>query len=434
MAESTGQRSNRDDALAIVRRLREAGHIAYFAGGCVRDMLLGLDAKDYDIATDAPPPRVREIFTNTQAVGAAFGVILVRHGKSVIEVATFRTDLKYVDGRRPEGVVFTTAEEDAKRRDFTINGMFFDPIENRVIDFVGGQEDLKNKVLRAIGEPMHRIEEDRLRMLRAVRFAARFDLTIEQQTADAIRHYSHTLRMVSPERIAEELRLTLCPPTRVRARDIMRSLRLGHAIFDRISPSRRPLGGGTGQAGYGIFKHTAPGRTIPFSLAMASAVVAYAWPRSGGNDIRELLTHAHTQRIVRGLRRSLRLSNEELEGVHGTIAGAGLLLNTDALAMAQLKRFLARPTAALSREFLRAMRAAGFHAEQIAGLEARLSELDQTNFAPAPLITGDDLTAEGLTPGPVFKRLLDAVYDAQLEDRVNSKDEAMKLALALAKG
>src|SRR5436190_19432304 len=148
--------SHRDDALAVVRRLREAGHIAYFAGGCVRDQLLGLEPKDYDIATNARPDRVRQLFSNTQAVGAAFGVILVRHRKSQIEVATFRTDLKYVDGRRPEGVVFTTAEEDAKRRDFTINGLFYDPIEDRVIDYVGGQEDLEKNVLRAIGNPDER--------------------------------------------------------------------------------------------------------------------------------------------------------------------------------------------------------------------------------------------------------------------------------------
>ena len=177
------KRGSAEDALAVVQRLREAGHVAYFAGGCVRDMLLGLTPKDYDIATDAPPVRVRELFKNTQAVGAAFGVILVRQAKSVIEVATFRADLKYVDGRRPEGVVFTTAEEDAKRRDFTINGMFFDPVENKVIDYVGGQADLKNRVLRAIGEANHRFEEDHLRLLRAVRFAARFGLEIDPVTA-----------------------------------------------------------------------------------------------------------------------------------------------------------------------------------------------------------------------------------------------------------
>src|SRR5690606_33461140 len=160
----------REFATGIVRRLRDAGHVAYFAGGCVRDELLGLTPKDYDVATDAPPAIVRKLFHNTQAVGAAFGVVLVRIGTSQIEVATFRTDGKYEDGRRPESVQFTTAEEDAKRRDFTINGMFLDPLTGQVIDYVGGQTDLTAKVLRAIGKPDERFAEDHLRMLRAVRF------------------------------------------------------------------------------------------------------------------------------------------------------------------------------------------------------------------------------------------------------------------------
>src|SRR5277367_3587141 len=208
------QQCDRADALAVLKRLREAGHIAYFAGGCVRDELLGLTPKDFDIATDAPPDRVREIFTSTQAVGAAFGVILVRHGPSVIEVATFRTDLEYHDGRRPQGVKFTTAEEDAQRRDFTINGLFLDPIENRVIDYVGGQADLSAKILRAIGNPDQRFAEDHLRFLRAVRFAARFALQIDPATTAAISAHAHQLPRISPERLADELRRMLIPATK----------------------------------------------------------------------------------------------------------------------------------------------------------------------------------------------------------------------------
>src|SRR5690348_11567666 len=171
---------HREDAVQIVQALRAAGHAAYFAGGCVRDLLLGMEPKDYDVATDAPPQKVRSLFRNTQAVGQAFGVILVRLGRSVVEVATFRSDGAYVDGRRPSEVRFTTAEEDARRRDFTINGLFLDPlgagtepgVEGRVIDYVGGREDLRAKVIRAIGDPDARFEEDHLRLLRAVRFAA----------------------------------------------------------------------------------------------------------------------------------------------------------------------------------------------------------------------------------------------------------------------
>src|SRR3954452_11273316 len=208
--------SRREDAEAVVRRLRDAGHVAYFAGGCVRDELLGLTPKDYDVATDAPPTRVRQLFNNTQAVGAAFGVILVRRGGSQIEVATFRAEGAYLDGRRPSEVTFTTAEQDAQRRDFTINGLFHDPIEHKVIDYVGGQEDLRAKTLRAIGEPNHRFEEDHLRLLRAVRFAARFELTIDSVTADAIRRHAQHLQRITPERNAEELRLMLTSQTRIR--------------------------------------------------------------------------------------------------------------------------------------------------------------------------------------------------------------------------
>src|SRR5439155_15020123 len=225
---------------AVVRRLRDAGHVAYFAGGCVRDMLLGLTPKDFDVATDAPPQRVRELFSNTQAVGAAFGVILVRHRTSVIEVATFRTDLQYKDGRRPEGVVFTTAEEDAKRRDFTINGLFMDPLDgDKVIDYVGGQEDLKDRVLRAIRDPDHRFEEDHLRLLRAIRFAARFELRIHETTAAAIGRHAEQLKRISPERIAQELRLMLIPPTRDAAYDWLAS-GLIDVILMRFLPENRP--------------------------------------------------------------------------------------------------------------------------------------------------------------------------------------------------
>ena len=198
----------REDALAVVRRLREMGHVAYFAGGCVRDVLLGLEPTDWDVATDAEPRRVRELFRNTQAVGAMFGVILVRQGQSVVEVATFRSDAEYVDGRRPTGVRFTTAEEDAQRRDFTINGLFLDPLEgDRVIDYVGGVEDLRSRHLRAIGEAGKRFAEDHLRLLRAVRFAARFGLEFDGGTAEAIKRNGPFLKPYTSRSMAAAMRL-----------------------------------------------------------------------------------------------------------------------------------------------------------------------------------------------------------------------------------
>ncbi len=414
----------RDDAIAVVRRLRESGHTAYFAGGCVRDMLLGLEPKDYDIATDAEPGRVRQLFSNTQAVGAAFGVILVRQRKSVIEVATFRTDLAYKDGRRPEGVVFTTAEEDAKRRDFTINGMFFDPIENKVIDYVGGQADLKNKLLRAIGEPNHRFEEDHLRLLRAIRFAARFGLAIESETLTAVHRHASELQRISPERVGEEVRLMLTPATRTSAYNGLRKLGLLQVIFRFV---RRQ------QAGMvRVFDSLAPGKDIPFGLALAGALVSSRW--QGRNDAanQELFSKTVAQQFCQAMRQALKISNEESEDLFGTLEGVGSLLNHDAPTVAQKKRFLARPTSSLSRALMHSVMMTNFRAERIATLLRELETLEKTEFAPPPLITGDDLTAAGLQPGPLFKRVLHQVYDAQLEDRVKTKQEAMEMAMKLA--
>jgi poly(A) polymerase len=419
----------REDALAVLRRLREAGHVAYFAGGCVRDLLLGLEPKDYDVATDAPPKRVRQLFANTQAVGAAFGVILVKQGGSAVEVATFRSEGAYLDGRHPSEVRFTTPQEDARRRDFTMNGLFLDPLENdRVIDYVGGVEDLRNRVLRAIGNPAERFGEDYLRLLRAVRFAARFDLRLDAATAEAMRQQGPKLVGISPERIGEELRLMLAAPSRNRAWSLLREFHFTDLIFRFVPRRAEP---GSGQETAAVFEALEPGQAIDFGLALAAGSVACLGPGMGGSDVRELLTRASAQRINHALRKSLKISNEESDTLEGTLMGAGLLLQDPFPGVAAMKRFLARPTAGLSRQLLGALARVGFHEERVAAVERRLAELEKTDFAPPPLITGDDLTAAGLTPGPAFKRILERVYDAQLEDRVGTRDEAMGMAMGL---
>jgi poly(A) polymerase len=421
----------REDALAVLTRLRENGHVAYFAGGCVRDELLGLTPKDFDIATDAPPNRVRQLFSNTQAVGAAFGVILVRHKKSVVEVATFRTDGKYLDGRRPEAVTFTTAEEDAKRRDFTINGMFLDPIENKVIDYVGGQEDLRSKVLRAIGDPNHRFEEDHLRLLRAIRFAARFGLEIEEVTATAITTNGPHLARISPERIADELRLALTAPTRVRAWEMMERFGLDTVVFrfwqlPWKTPHPEVRGGRSGI----LLPRVSPGERVQFGVALAAATLEYAAQRLPHlGDWQSIPVRT----IVRALRQSLRLSNDEVDAMEGTLYGVEQLLKTVSPIEAQLKRFLARPTAAASRAILAAL-PPEWESERRAELSSRLAELEKTDFAPTPLINGDDLTDAGLMPGPKFKVALDQTYDAQLEGRITTRKEALEMAIGIAKG
>src|SRR3984957_1222976 len=192
-------------ATGIVRRLRDAGHVAYLAGGCVRDMLRGVEAKDYDIATSARPEEVQRLFSKTVAVGAHFGVICVLDGGRQFEVATFRSDGAYIDGRHPEAVTFSSPREDAERRDFTVNGMFYDPVAGEVIDFVGGRADLERRVLRAIGDAGSRFREDRLRMLRAVRFATVLEFEIDPATWEAVQRLALEIHAVSAERIREEL-------------------------------------------------------------------------------------------------------------------------------------------------------------------------------------------------------------------------------------
>ncbi len=420
----------REDAIAVVRRLHDAGHVAYFAGGCVRDALLGLEPKDYVVATDAPPPRVRGLFPRTQAVGAAFGVIIVWQGDSQIEVATFRADLDYVDGRRPEGVVFTTAEEDAKRRDFTINGLFFDPLEQKVIDYVGGQADLKSRTLRAIGNPGERFAEDHLRLLRAVRFAARFGLTIDPATADAIRQHAEHLKCISPERIAEELRLMLTPPGRVSAWQVLWEFGLLQVIL-RFLPERsdRPDEDRSAKA---IFPQLGPGTSVPFGLALAGVVLGYRLSGTAARSAAALTTPAEAGRAVQACQKALKISNEEADQMAASLS-LSFLLADEPPSVARMKRFLSGRYAAEARSVLDALERSDFSlSSRIGWLKTQFAAFDETDVAPPPLITGDDLTAAGLVPGRVFKAALDATYDAQLEGRVSTREQALEMGLRIA--
>ena len=234
--------TEREFAISVVRRLQEAGHQALWAGGCVRDERLGLVPNDYDIATDARPEDVKRLFRRTVAVGISFGVVEVlgprERPELRVQVATFRSDVSYSDGRRPDEVIFSSPKEDALRRDFTINGMFYDPLHDRLLDFVGGREDLDKRVLRAIGDPVVRFTEDKLRLLRAVRLATRFDLTIDAATAAAIRSMAPEITVVSAERIAQELRQLLEHAQRARGMNLLFELGLVHAILPELAPMK----------------------------------------------------------------------------------------------------------------------------------------------------------------------------------------------------
>ncbi|QKK09997.1 MAG: CCA tRNA nucleotidyltransferase [Planctomycetota bacterium] len=281
----------RGTAASIVRRLREAGHVAYFAGGCVRDELLGLDPVDYDVATDARPDAIQAMFRKTAAVGASFGVVLVKEAGGVVEVATFRSDGPYTDNRRPDRVEFADAAHDAERRDFTINALFLDPlaaedsasIHGHVIDHVGGMADLRARVIRAVGDPERRLAEDHLRALRAVRFAARFGFAIEQGTASAIREHASDLEGVSRERVGDELRRMFLAETRAEAAGLLDELSLDGVVLGVVPTAAR------GSALAGLAPGEFLGEPVAVSFPAALAALAFdrgrpsRWPRCRGS-------------------------------------------------------------------------------------------------------------------------------------------------------
>jgi poly(A) polymerase len=390
----------REAGRRIAERLRGAGFIAYFAGGCVRDRLLGLEPEDYDIATDATPDAVQRLFPAARGVGEAFGVMLVRGDRHVFEVATFRSDLVYADGRRPTGVRFATPKEDAERRDFTINGLFEDPESGEIIDFVGGREDLERRVLRAIGDPAERFAEDHLRLLRAVRFAARFGLAIDERTALAMAERGPLLAKVARERIGAELRRMLEDPTRATARDLLERFAFDAIVLDE--PHRRSGEDRVGQLG--------PVADAPLAL------VAWGLDRVGPGLGAEIPADA-----VARWRDALCLSNAEVAAIAAVLAARRGMRGFAELRESARKRLAAGPG------FASALRILEHEASPLAyEVKSWLAGLGPEEIAPPRLVDGRDLLERGLAAGPRFRDLLDAVYDAQLEGLISSRAEALR--------
>jgi tRNA nucleotidyltransferase/poly(A) polymerase len=390
----------RDAAATIAARLEGAGHTAYFAGGCVRDELLGLHPADYDVATQATPDQIRDLFPKARGVGEHFGVMLVRHGGRTVEVATFRGEGSYQDGRRPTQVTFADEVTDALRRDFTINGLFMHPPSGRVIDHVGGRADLQARRLRAIGDPDARLEEDRLRLLRAVRFAARFDLSIDPATLSAVRRHAPELRGVSRERVGHEVRRMLAHPGRATAVGLIEAHGLAAATLLEPEAAFEP-------------------RRLAAIPASASVVCSLAaWMRD------RALPRPWTERLERWTE-ALVLSNQEREGVADTLSALEALHGAwSTMGVAARKRLAA------SVGFSDALSILAAEAPEAAGeVRGDLAPLQASGLAPPPLLDGNDLQRLGLHPGPAFRRILDAVYDAQLEGRVQTLEEARELAL-----
>jgi poly(A) polymerase len=429
--------TEREFAVGVVRRLREAGHQALWAGGCVRDELLGLVPKDYDVATDATPDQVRRLFRRTVAVGAAFGVVQVLGSRPLaVEVATFRSDVSYSDGRRPDRVVFSSPREDAERRDFTINGMFFDPIENRLIDYVGGQQDLQARTLRAIGDPLTRFGEDKLRMLRGVRMATRFGLTIDPATAGAIRAMAGQITVVSAERIADELRKLLVDRHRARGMNLMYDVGLVGPILPELLPMKGlPQGLPAAPTGdlwdhvMRVLDHLGAGPSFP--LAFAALLHDVGKPRTVARkgERYTFYNHEHVgRRVASEICLRLKMSNEERERVEWLVEKHQYLADARQMRQAKLKQVLAHPGI---KELLALHEAdalaSGHDLDHVTYCRQLLAQWTEADLNPPPLVTGDDLKEHGVPQGPAYKRMLDAVREAQLDGTITTKEQGLKL-------
>jgi poly(A) polymerase len=409
----------REFAVEVVRKLRGRGFEAFWAGGCVRDRILGHTPKDYDVATTATPEEIRQIFgtRRTVAVGAAFGVIAVVGPKTAghVEVATFRQDAPYSDGRRPDSVEFSTPEADARRRDFTINGLFYDPLDNRVIDYVGGQDDLAKRVLRAIGDPHARFVEDKLRLLRAVRIAAAFGLTLDPATRDAVRTMAPQITIVSAERIAAEMRLMLVHENRARAVMLLREMGLLNAILPELTAANEPemliASGRPDDEAWSTALKVLEGLIKPhFPLALAALLHLFV-DSAGAAEIC----------------RRWKLSNHESHDTCWLVKNQSALTGARQMAWPKLQRMLisAQIDELLALQQARAQATGTDTADFEYCRELLKMAPEQLN--PAPLVTGDDLIVHGVPRGKQYQRLLEAVRDAQLEKRILTKQEALAL-------
>jgi len=431
--------SGRELALQVSRRLRERGFQALFVGGCVRDLVLGREPADFDVATDATPDQVLALFPNSLAVGAQFGVVVVVDGEHRVEVATFRSDVGYSDGRHPDRVAYArNAQEDVQRRDFTINGLLMNPESGEILDYVGGRADLKTGLIRAIGEPSRRFAEDKLRMMRAVRFAARFGYAIEAGTLAAIRHHAAEVPRISAERLREELTKLLTEGAARRGFELLDETGLLEQVLPEVSrmkgveqpPEFHPEGdvwihtrmmvemlppGCSPTLAWGALLHDVgkPATFVPESIT--------------GSRIR---FDGHVEvgaRMAEEICRRLRFSNEDTDQVVALVSNHLRFKDVPQMRPATLKRFVRLPRFA---EHLELHRLDCLSSHRNLGtydfVRRFLEETPEEQVRPARLITGDDLLELGLTPGPRFAEILKAVEDAQLDSQLTSKGEAVE--------
>jgi poly(A) polymerase len=425
-----------NQAVAICAKLRDAGFAAYLAGGCVRDRVLGVPAKDYDIATDARPEVVQRLFAHTIAVGARFGVIMVIIDGESFEVATFRADAAYVDGRRPSSVSYGTIEEDVRRRDFTIGGMYFDPADGKVIDLVGGLRDLRAGVIRAIGDPGERFREDHLRLLRAVRFAARLDFTIDPATWSAIQRDAPSISRISAERVGEEIVMIMTEGGAARGLDLL----VASGLAQVIMPEVLDLKGCEQPANYhpegDVYRHTRlmlsmlP-RGCSETLAFGTLLHDIAKPRTRAVTADGKTTYyGHTEQgaeIGADLMRRLRRSRFVQDRVAYLVRYHLRLCMAPRMRPSTLKKMLAEEGFS---ELLELSRFDALGSNSHLGFyhfcRKALASMTTEEIHPPRLIGGDDLIAMGFRPGPDFKRILAEVEDLHLDGALGSRDDALR--------
>ncbi len=422
-------------AEAIVKLLRENGYEAYFVGGCVRDRLLGRRIEDYDVATSAVPEQVTALFPGAKTVGARFGVVRIPHGNGFAEVATYRTDRAYRDGRRPSGVTFaTSAEEDVRRRDFTINAMLRDPFSGEILDFVGGRADLDKRLVRAIGSPDQRFREDHLRMLRAVRFAAGLAFDIESETMRSIQAHAGEIDRTAPERVRGELSRILTEGGARRGFELLDESGLLRHILPEVAalqgvrqpPQFHPEGD--------VWTHT-----LTMLEGFAEPPATLAWGALL-HDVGKPDTFTETDRIrfnghvARGVEiagricKRLRFSNADTERISALVANHMKFMEVSRMRPAKLKRFLWQPRFDEHLELHRQdCLASHGNLANYDFARKKLDELDREQPAPPPpLISGNDLKKAGYTPGPLFGEILSAVEEEHLNGRLTDKESALQ--------
>ena len=420
----------------IVRRLRAASHVAYYAGGWVRDYLRGEERKDIDVATDARPEEVQKLFPRTHAVGAHFGVIVVLEGGFQFEVATFRSDGAYLDGRHPTEVHFATAKEDAARRDFTINGMFFDPEANEVIDLVAGRRDLEARIVRAIGDPLQRFAEDRLRILRAVRFATVLDFEIDPGTWEAVVADAPFINQISAERIRDELVRIFLSPRRLRGWDLLDRSGLMRVILPELEalkgceqpPQFHPEGD--------VFKHTRIMLGLlpeEVSLPLVFSILFHdiGKPATSSVDENGRIRFSGHDRIgaemTETLMQRLRFSRAEIDATAEAVRQHMVFKDVPNMRVAKLKRFMARPTFADELELHRVdCESSHGMLENYEFLKRKQEEFANEPIIPPPLLRGNDVLGLGWRPGPKVGEILEAVETRQLEGTLRDREEALE--------